>query len=203
VLEVVMRGSGIGALWTHVDRLRRRCGFDRNDLRRDIDRAQTRIACGLVLCFLAAAPVAGLAAGQAAYDRGIRVERHEKATRHLVTATVVEVGTRTSGAQPAARVMWTEPDGSRHTGTATAWRGTPDTGETQRMWVTDSGKPTFRPRWRSQSVCDAWVAGLAAALGVALPLALIYTLIRRLNDRRRYRGWDAAWERLDHRFRHS
>lgn len=192
-----MRRLGIGSIRARADRLRRRCGFDHNDLRRDVDRKQRLIALGLIVFYLGATPIAAAKTGQLAYDRGIRTERHETSTRHLVTATVIEPGSQRLETRRATWVTWTEPDGTTHTGATIIWRGERRIGERQKIWINTRGQPTVPPRTRSQTVIDGWATAMATSIGVALPLLAIYTLLRQRYDRRRDRDWDTAWARLD------
>jgi hypothetical protein len=193
-----MRRHGIGPLRTGLDRVRRRCGFDRNELRREVDRRQRKAALWLLALYLAVAPAAALVAGRLTHDHGIRAERDERASRHQVTATVLEPGRQTLASRKRTVVTWTEADGSRHTGSAVTWRGDGAKGERQRIWVDDdSGRPVVKPRDRSQTVLATGAAGIGALTGLAVPPLLVYGTVRRRCDRRRYREWDAAWSRLD------
>ncbi|MFI0349432.1 hypothetical protein [Actinomadura sp. 9N407] len=180
--------------------MERRTGFRRtarNPLLREVDRSQRAVAVVLTALFVCAAPVLSVRAGGAAYERGVQVERSQAATRHRVAATVVAVEASDPRRARVIRVRWSERDGSARTGAAVVWRGRPEQGQTQPMWVDAAGHPTVRPRMRSQTVTGAALAGAAVAAGTAAPLLIVYAACRRRFDRRRYRDWENEWARLD------
>ncbi|SNS11338.1 Rv1733c family protein [Actinomadura mexicana] len=181
--------------WTaRIDRRRRSCGFDRNDLRRDVDRVQWRLGLLLLVVFLSATPPLLSHAVQSAYGSGVRAERQQAATRHRVEATIVKV--RDPGGRRTVTVAWTDPDGTRRTGDYTTWRGA-DVGERLLLWAGPDGVSITPPRRHAQTVIHTTVAGAGVALATGLPVLCLYWLVRVRYDRRRYRLWDAEWARLD------
>src|SRR5881396_1227436 len=78
----------------------RMLGWDRNPLRRRIDRVEAAVVAGLIAVFLISAPMLGAAAGHWIGSAGMREQRAEMAWR-LVPATV----------QGSAQV-WITPSGS-------------------------------------------------------------------------------------------
>ncbi|MBO2455208.1 hypothetical protein J4573_49540 [Actinomadura barringtoniae] len=68
--------------WISGDRLRRRWGFDRNRLRRGIDRLQQLVALTLLLLYVATATVLTAQACHRVYAAGLRTEKTQAATRH-------------------------------------------------------------------------------------------------------------------------
>ncbi|MFB4315547.1 hypothetical protein [Actinomadura sp. 21ATH] len=197
-------GPAPGPPWPR-RRLRRRLGLERNVLRRPVDRAQRRIAVGLLVLLVAiAVPLASWAAAWA-YDLGSRAERAERAERREVVATVVATG-GTSSRDPyyvheTLQATWARPepgpDGERtRTGTLPSWKDA-EVGQTRRIWVDREGAPAVRPRPHSRTVTDAMYAAFAATLAAGAPVLLAYLLVRRRCDRHRDALWDAAWARMD------
>ncbi|WP_030170968.1 Rv1733c family protein [Spirillospora albida] len=174
---------------------RRRCGFTRNPLRRDVDRAQWLFGLLLLLAFASAAPFIGAQAARVVYDAGVAVERRDSAARHAVEATVVKV----DGRRPrhVVTVTWTGLDGVARTATYTTARG-PVEDDHVRLWAgsrpenagTVSDVP---PRRHSQTVGDATAAVIGVLVLMAVPSLGAYVLMRRRCDRRREEMWDAAW----------
>jgi len=99
---------------------------DRNPLRRTVDWVEAIIAGGLVVAFLAGAPLAAIAAGHAVYSAASRTAHAQQATWRQVpavpTATAPIAGFRQ--AQVTAPARWTAPDGTRHVGTVLGPPGT-------------------------------------------------------------------------------
>jgi len=79
---------------------------DRNPLRRTVDWVEAIIAGGLVVAFLAGAPLAAIAAGHAVYSAASRTAHAQQATWRQVPAVL------------------TAPDGTRHVGTVLGPPGT-------------------------------------------------------------------------------
>ncbi|WP_141576779.1 hypothetical protein [Actinomadura sp. WMMA1423] len=184
---------------TRADRLRRRCGFDGNPLRRHVDRVQWRIGLLLLLVFLVAAPVVCAHVVGPVHGAGVRAERYEAATRHRVDATVIGVRPLESGREVTA--AWTDPDGASRTGHYTSWKAT-QLGERRELWAGPGGRlGETGPRKHMRTIGDDVSAGAAAATGAGLPLLALYLLLRHRCDRRRYRRWDEEWADFDRRSR--
>ncbi|GAA2437676.1 hypothetical protein GCM10010191_60780 [Actinomadura vinacea] len=182
-----------------VDRLRRRCGFDRNELRRDVDRRQRSFTIALVALYLGAAPIASVQLSGAVYEHGLRAEKQEAATRYQVVATIIDTGHQSASGWSTPRAAWAGRDGRHHTGTIDTWRGEADSGERQRIWVDVSGRPAIRPRAHSQTLGDGWSTALGTSLAIAAVLWGMQRIFRHHCDRRRYREWDSEWSRFDNR----
>ncbi|PKK13822.1 hypothetical protein [Thermomonospora sp. CIF 1] len=178
-------------------RLRRRLGFDRNVLRRRIDRIQWAAGLTLAVVFLLAAPLLAVAAGGRAYESGVRAEQHERAARRQVAATVT--GPAVVDGRYGNRVVpavWRAPDGTVRKGLLPLAED--DRAGTHRwLWVDRTGRPTAPPRSRSRTVIDAGYAAGGAVLAVGVPLLIAYRLVRRRCDRVRDAMWDAEWARID------
>lgn len=182
-----------GSMLARADRWRRRCGFDANDLRRDVDRAQWRIGLVLLTLFLAVAPPLAVHTAQAVYDIGKRNARQEAATWRPVTATVVDAEGRRGGYQ--VTVTWVDPDGTQRTGNLTSWTRV-DAGDQVEAWAGPDAVTFVPPSRRGRTVISTAAAGAGVVLAVGSPLFITYRLVRRRFDRRRERLWDAAWARL-------
>ncbi|MBA9006806.1 Rv1733c family protein [Thermomonospora cellulosilytica] len=193
-----MRRPEGGRAPTRLGRLRRRFGFDRNGMRRRVDRAQWAVGVVLTAVFLLTAPLLAVWAGSWAYDSGMRAERHQHATRWEVTATVTGPGGVTGDRylHKTVQATWRAPDGSVRAGRIPAWKNA-EAGAHRRIWVDRSGDPVARPRPHSRTLVDTAYAAGGGALGVGLPLLGVYWLVRRHCDRIRYALWDAEWARID------
>ncbi|WP_149257036.1 hypothetical protein [Actinomadura sp. K4S16] len=184
---------------TRADRLRRRCGFDGNPLRRRVDRVQWRVGLLLLLVFLVVAPIACAHAVRSVHTAGVRAERYEAATRHRVEATVVGVRPLESGRDVS--VVWTGPDGAMRTGHYTSWKAT-RLGERRELWAgPHGGLGETGPRKHVRTIGDDASAGAATAAVTGLPLLTFYLLVRRRCDRCRYRRWEDEWADFDRRSR--
>ncbi|MGI5202451.1 Rv1733c family protein [Spirillospora sp. CA-108201] len=184
---------------TRAGRLRRRCGFDGNALRRRVDRIQWRVGLLLLLLFLVAAPVACSHVVSSVHAAGVRAERYEAATRHRVDATVVGVTPLESGREVS--VAWTGTDGATHTGRYTSWRATA-VGQHRVLWTGPRHNlGEMGPRTRARTVGDDVSAATAVVAGTGLPLLTVYLVFRWSCDRRRYRQWDEEWADFDRRSR--
>jgi hypothetical protein len=175
-------------------RLRRRIGFDGNELRRDVDRKQRAGGLLLLMLFMGCGlPVCGYIA-LTAYHSGVRAERHEAATWHEVDATVLKVEDLRSAHR--STVMWREPSGQLRTGSYDTWYAA-TVGDHVKLWAGPATVSDEGPRRHARTVGEAIGAGLGTVTAVGLPLLSAYLLIRHRCDRRRDRLWDADWERLD------
>ncbi|MEU8802891.1 hypothetical protein [Spirillospora sp. NPDC048819] len=176
------------------DRWRRTFGFDANDLRRDVDRAQWRIGLFLLALFLIVAPPLSVHTAQAVHDSGTRSERQKAAASHRVNATVVQAEQLRGGYR--VTVAWSDPDGTRRTGDFTTWSRV-RAGDRIWAWASPGGVSLTPPNRHAQTVVNTVAAGTGVVLAVGLPLFGLYGLVRLGCDRRRDRLWDAAWARLD------
>ncbi|NYD45015.1 hypothetical protein BJY14_000998 [Actinomadura luteofluorescens] len=184
---------------TRADRLRRRCGFDGNALRRKVDRTQWRAGLLLLLLFLVVAPVACAHVVWSVHTAGVRAERYEAATRHRIDATVVGVTPLESGRE--VTVVWTGADGAPHTGRYTSWRATA-IGQHRVLWTGPRhGLGEMGPRKHVRTIGDDVSAAAAAVAVTGLPPLTVYLLVRWGCDRRRYRQWDEEWADFDRRSR--
>lgn len=182
-------------------RLRRHLGFDRNSLRRDVDRAQFAVGLTLLLGFLAIAPMLSGQVAVQVYESGVRSEREESLSRRLVVAKVVGLAEATGVDRvnrDFARLSWVAPDGTTQT-TVKASTESDALGSSRWIWVDAAGKETLRPKSRSQTYADTGFAAAATIVTAGLPLLLCHRLFRRRCDRHREHLWEQAWLELDRR----
>jgi hypothetical protein len=165
---------------------------DRNPLRRAVDRVEAVAVAGLVVAFLAGAPVAALAAGHVVYSIGSRTASAQQAAWHRMPAVLLAAVPAAGDDDNQVPASWTAPDGTRHTGPVPAPPGA-RAGRTVMVWMAADGRLTGTPLQFSQ------VWGLVAlAIGLA-PLAVgvivlcARQLARRALDRRRLAAWAADW----------
>jgi len=115
-------------------------GWDRNPLRRRIDRVEAAVVAGLIAAFLISAPVLGAAAGHWSDSAGMREQRAEMAWR-LVPATVHGNAQRQIPSGPAGTVWmmarWTAPDGQARRGWISVTPGDAAGGSVRRVHCTN------------------------------------------------------------------
>lgn len=179
-----------------LNRRRRSWGFDRNDLRREVDRAQMFYGLLLLVIFLAVTPLISAHVVQSIYNSGVQAERHEVITRHRVDATVVDIKRLHTGRE--VTLIWTDPDGTLRQGHYTTWRGA-SLGDHPKVWTRPGGVGEDPPRTHARTIGDAAAGGATTTLASGLPSVGIYLLLRRHYDKRRYRTWDEAWASFDRR----
>jgi hypothetical protein len=161
-----------------------------------MDRVEAIVAVGLVVAFLAGAPLAAIAAGHAVYSAGSRTAHVQQATWRQVpavlTATAPPAGFRQDQVTVPAR--WTAPDGTRHTGTVPALPGT-KAGHTVMVWVDRAGQLTGQPPLQlSQVRGQAALAAMVTPLAVGLVLLCLGLLVHVVLGRRRMAAWDTDWQ---------
>jgi len=169
---------------------------DRNPLRRTIDRIEAVIAGGLVIAFLAGAPLAAVAGGHAAYGSAARIAHAQQAAWHQVPAVLLATApaARYRQDQVNAQARWTAPDGTRHAGTVLAPPGT-RAGRAVMVWVDMAGLPTGdRPLQLSQARDEAELAAVLTSLALGLFLLGAGFSVHVMLGRRRLAVWDADWQ---------
>jgi hypothetical protein len=171
---------------------------DRNPLRRRWDRAEGFIVTGFLAAFLAAAPVAAVAAWHGAYTANLGTQRTEAAARHPVTAVLLADAPRPSdfsygqAVPPRVRAQWVAPNGTPHTGDITVAAGA-QAGATVTVWADASGRLHGRPLTHDQVVGRAVVAAAAAPIGLGLVLLAAGAAVHWVLQRRRLAAWQAEW----------
>ena len=168
---------------------------DRNPLRRTIDRIEAVIAGGLVVGFLAGAPLAAVAGGHAAYSSAARIAHAQQAAWHQVPAVLLATAPAAGYRQyqVSAQARWTAPDGTWHAGTVLASPGA-RAGRVVMAWVDMAGRPTGdQPLRLSQARDEAELATMLTPLALGFILLGAGLLVHVMLGRRRLAGWDADW----------
>lgn len=186
------RATGLAAM-------ARRWRPDRNPLRRASDRVEAAVVAALIAMFLGGAPVAALAAGQAAASAALRAE-HAQAGWHQVPAVLLK------NAPPATQPLsqgslellvpasWRAAGGAARTGQVYAPAGA-RAGSTVPVWTDRAGRLTSSPVQRTDVIGRVALAAALATVAVAAALAVVGLLAHWVLDRRRLAAWDARWAR--------
>ncbi|MDC0766838.1 Rv1733c family protein [Streptomyces sp. HD] len=177
-----------------------------NPLRRATDLAEAWVALGALLLILVVAPSVGSLVGGLAQGTLQESVRQQRASRHLVTATVVRKVTgapldtdpeAATGRDRRTRVVadWTAPDGTPHHGAAMTSLDTPRPGDHFTIWTDQQGRTVARPLDPATAATHAVLAGFGAALLTAGLVEACRRLIVWRMVRRRYARWDQAWDK--------
>ncbi|MGW2615642.1 Rv1733c family protein [Streptomyces sp. NPDC001500] len=188
--------GAIGGIWR----------WRHNPLRRGTDLAEAWVALSALLLICLVAPVVGSLVGGAAQGVLQRSVREQHAARHEVTATVMrkagaaalEADPETvTGREARTRVVagWTAPDGTVRRGTVLSGLESPHSGDRFGIWTDAHGRLVARPLDSATATTHAVLAGLGAALLTAGAVEGGRRVIMWRMVRRRYAGWDRAWER--------
>jgi hypothetical protein len=186
------RATGLAAM-------ARRWRPDRNPLRRASDRVETAVVAGLIAMFLGGAPVAAVAAGQAAAGAALRAA-HTQAGWHQVPALLLKNAPQP--VQPLSQASlellvpasWRTANGAARTGQVYAPAGS-RAGSTVLVWIDRAGRLTSSPVQRSDVIGRVALAAALATAAVAAALTVIGLLAHWMLDRRRLAAWDARWAR--------
>ncbi|MFJ7071596.1 hypothetical protein [Streptomyces sp. NPDC098781] len=177
-----------------------------NPLRRATDLAEAWVALAALLLVLAVMPVVGSLTGTLAQDALQQSVREQRASRQLVTATVVRKvdgspldvdPEAAAGRDMRTRVVadWTAPDGTPRHGRVMASLDRPQPGDRFRIWTDRQGRPAARPLDPATASTHAVLAGFGAALLAAAVIEGGRRLIVWRMVRRRYERWDQAWDK--------
>jgi len=181
-----------------VQRLRRSrtLGWDRNPLRRRVDRLEAVMMAALLVMFLVGAPVLVTTIGHWVRATGTAQQRAEAAWRR-VSATVQRSGQRGDISGPAGTVQmlarWTAPGGRSRTGWVPVSPQT-EAGSSVHVWVTRTGSPSGQPLRPAQLDGRVAIVGVLTAYLLAVILILAGDIGRSLLRRRRLAGWEAEWQ---------
>ncbi|NDU74518.1 hypothetical protein GWI34_18045 [Actinomadura sp. DSM 109109] len=175
-------------------RIRRRFGFDSNDLRRCVDRRQRAVGVAAAAMFTALAPPASAFLAADAYHSGVRAEHRNV---HRVTAQVVHTAAQGGAGvrHTYARLAWTSLSGRTRTTVVPADKSVRP-GMERRIWVDAEGDPVPHPQTRATTLATTAVAAATATTAAGVPLLALYLLVRHRCDRRRDALWDESWNRL-------
>jgi hypothetical protein len=179
----------------------RALGRDKNPLLRRSDRIEAAARTGLILIFLAAAPVLGVSAGRAEARSDAAVLSAERSW-HQVPAQVLGItGQSSSWDSPDLVAGWTAPGGQRRTGKIAAAELV-NAGQRVPVWVDGAGRLTYQPMARWQRAWDAVIAAVAVPVALGLLLGLAGGCIHLVLGRRR-RDWEQEWSTTGARWSRS
>jgi hypothetical protein len=169
-------------------------GWDGNPLRRRSDRVEAVMVTGLIVVFLAAAPVLAVVTGHWTWAAGVR---HRPAAAWRQVPATVQQGTsaRRAGSAMSAGTVWVlarwmAPDGQRRSGLVAVSPAVAAGGST-RVWVNRAGSltgPTPPACAAARLDCNCQSAGIHA---LAPPAGYAG---QRLLGRRRLADWIRTWE---------
>lgn len=176
-----------------------------NPLRRRTDLAEAWVCLVALLLILVVAPVVGSLVGGVAQGALQQAVREQRESRQLVTATVIRKLDRSpldadpemaSGRDLRSQVLadWTAPDGTTHQGSVMAALQTPHRGDHFAIWTDPQGQIAARPLDAATATTHAVLAGTGAALLAAGLIEGGRRLAVWRMVRRRYAGWDRAWD---------
>lgn len=182
---------------SRTERLARRLGLDRNPLRRRTDKIAAWLGAGLLVAFLAGAPLLSLAAAAWAGHAGTAEQRAQRGW-HRVGAVLLRnapapatlASTLYGGAWVPAR--WTSADGRARTGEIAVAVGLA-AGQQVPIWVDAAGAPTGPPLTHRAVVARSVAAAAVAPVALGIVLAFLAGVARWVLDRRRLAGWASAW----------
>jgi hypothetical protein len=177
-------------------RLLRRFTLGSGPLKRGSDRIQFAARVLLLAMVLAALPVA-LAVATATATQTRSVADEQAASRHQVTATLMEdappaAGADHAGAATTVVATWTAPSGTGREGVVHVPAGA-KAGSTVIIWVDADGAVTTPPLADADVVARAIGYSVPTFVGTSLLALLCYLGVRRLLDRSRMRRWAAGW----------
>ena len=179
------------------ERFVRRLGLDNNPLRRRTDRIAACLGAGLLIAFLAGAPLLTMATIHWARQAGTAEQRAQH-NWHRIDAVLLR-----SAPAPAAfasglyggtwvPARWTAPDGRPRTGEIDVTTGMAK-GQTLPIWVDQAGLPTGPPLTHRAVVVRTILAATLAPVVLAIVLGFLAGVGRWILDRRQLASWDAAW----------
>ncbi|MCX5193138.1 hypothetical protein OOK31_04410 [Streptomyces sp. NBC_00249] len=182
----------------------RTTGTGANPLRRDADRARTRLRAAFALtCLLAV--IAGFAIGRAAWTDGHRTAENVARHRHTVTATTIGETSYRAGARPSsppvtvAIATWHYPSHRPHTETIPVPAGTRN-GDTVRVRVDETGSVAAAPSGQADIALNAVGIGTGALVGILLVGGALVAVRLRIVDARSARAWESEWEGIEPRW---
>jgi hypothetical protein len=180
----------------------RMLGWDRNPLRRRIDRIEAAMVAGLIAVFLFSAPALAAAAGHWTGSVGLREQRAE-VTWRLVPATVLGGAQGQIPSGPAGNVWmparWTAPNGQARRGWIPVSLAEAIAGRAQ-VWVNPSGSLTGPPLRHSQLQAHVAMVEWLTVLILGFLLVLAGGVGRVLLARRRFADWNRAWRDVEPRW---
>jgi hypothetical protein len=180
-------------------RLARWLGFDRNPLRRGIDRVEAALRLVMIILVVLAVPATSVAVGRWADHYALSQARAQMAVDHQVTAVLLRDAPATGTPDPYTSVQtawvparWQPPGQPSRTGEVLTTAGA-HKGSTVRTWIDPSGAVIDPPLDHRAIVGDVVLAVTATLLVSGLLLLAAGALTRRVFERRAARAWEAEW----------
>ena len=172
-------------------------GRDINPLLRQVDRIEAAIMVGLVVAFLAAAPLVSIYAGRLADAQGLREQRAEQSWRQepatlQQSASAGQIGLDGAWDISWVKATWAAAAGGNRTGRIAMPLNAPK-GEVISVWVTPAGALTHPPLTSADLRDRIAFAVLIAVAGVAALELLMAVAVRAVLSRRRIASWENAW----------
>ena len=174
-------------------------GWDRNPVRRRIDRVEGGMLLGLIVLFLMVAPALAVTAGHLIGAAGLRQQRTEATWRQVPAVVQRGAAPRDLPGDPGTVAMlarWTAPDGQPRTGWVAVSVGTA-AGSSARVWVNHRGAPTGPPLSSAQLQGQIVITGAAMVWGLAFLLVFVGGAGRYVIRRRRLAAWGTAWRAVE------
>jgi hypothetical protein len=167
---------------------------DRNPLRRPLDRLHSRLVAALAVFFLITGVIAAALMIHFVGGAGLRAEHQQARTRYQVDALITGTGAAASrnGVEQETRLRWRDRAGTVHTGGVVP-SGDDRAGGHRRVWISQAGELTARPRSHAQTLTDTTLAVFAALTSLAILHAGAYAAANRRLERRRMTLWEDAW----------
>ncbi|WP_028800259.1 hypothetical protein [Streptomyces sp. 142MFCol3.1] len=172
----------------------------RNPLRRRSDALEAWIMLAAWVLIVLSGVFAGLLTARTV-ERGLAVER---AQWRSVAAQLTEDAVGTGATESAsglvwAKVRWTAPDGSAHTGQARVYAGT-EAGTPVTVWTDRQGRLVTKPATASQAQTRSAMVGVLVGVSAAAVPFVGGRLARGRLERRRMDQWDQEWARIGPRW---
>ena len=178
---------------------------DRNPLRRGTDRVEAAIGAGLLITFLAGAPLLGIAAGQWVRSSGEHAELAARSHDHPVQAVLLHsapppvLAVRAASVIADEPVRWTGADGMVRTAQLPV-PGGDRAGATLMVWTDSQGRLVAAPPMPSQISDQVTLATIFTPAALAIALLGCWILVRLLLHRRRLAWWEAQWSAIGPRW---
>ncbi|KOG37098.1 Rv1733c family protein [Streptomyces resistomycificus] len=166
-----------------------------NPMRRREDIVEAWVVLAVWVVVAVGGTVAGLVTAHAA-DEVLSQQRAERRSVRAVLLTDVphrEVTVRAADDKALAKVRWTAPDGSTHTGRTLVNTGQ-KAGAGLTVWQDGRGTLTTPPPSPTGAAVEAGVLGTAAGLALTGATLAAGAVARWRLDQRRITAWDREWE---------
>jgi len=180
----------------HWQAVARYLGWDRNPLRRRVDRAETAVLTMLLAALVIMGPVIAVLASHLAGAAALREQRAERGWYQVSAVLTQSAGQAVidSGQMEVAWVhaRWTAHGDRPRTGVVAAPLNA-QAGQRVQVWLTPSGELTGAPLTSAGARTEVIYAVALAVFGWFAVLQLAAVAVRVLADRRRMRYWQREW----------